>query len=123
MIETIENLPDNVVGLIAKGQVTRKDYEQVLIPKVEAALKRHAKIRLYYELGSQFSGIDPGAAWEDFKVGFEHLTRWERMAVVTDVEWIRHMINAFRFVMPGDLRVFATAQAADARAWILSTQA
>jgi hypothetical protein len=45
------------------------------------------------------------------------------MAVVTDVDWIRHMINAFRFVMPGQLRVFATAQAAEARAWILSAKA
>jgi uncharacterized protein YlzI (FlbEa/FlbD family) len=58
MIENIESFPDNVVALVAKGQVTKKDYEQVLIPKVEAALKRHDKIRLYYELGSQFSGVD-----------------------------------------------------------------
>jgi len=123
MIENIETFPDNVVALIAKGQVTKKDYEQVVIPKVEAALKRHPKIRLYYELGSQFSGIDPGAAWEDTKVGIEHLTRWERAAVVTDVEWIRHMINAFRFLMPGHFRVFGTAQTSEARAWILSTEA
>jgi hypothetical protein len=37
----------------------------------------------------QFSGIDAGAVWEDFRVGMEHLSRWERMAVVTDVEWLR----------------------------------
>jgi SpoIIAA-like len=122
MIESIDTFPDNVVALIAKGRVTRKDYEQVVIPKVEAALKQHGKVRLYYELGSQFSGIDPGAAWEDLKVGVEHLTRWERMAVVTDVDWIRHMLNAFRFVMPGQLRVFATAQTSEARAWIVSTE-
>ena len=123
MIECIEAFPDNVVALIAKGQVTKKDYEQVLIPKVEAALKRHDKIRLYYELSSQFSGIDPGAAWDDLKVGVEHLTRWERMAVVTDVDWIKHLINAFRFLLPGQLRVFATAQKSEARTWILSTDA
>ena len=123
MIEIIAGFPENVVALIAKGQVTKKDYEQVLIPKVESALKRYNKIRLYYELGSEFSGIDPGAAWEDLKIGIEHLTRWERMAVVTDVEWIRHMLNAFRFLMPGQLRVFATAQTSEARAWIISTEA
>jgi SpoIIAA-like len=123
MIEIIESFPDNVVGLIAKGKVTKQDYEQVLIPKVESALKHHPKVRLYYELGSQFSGIEPGAAWEDLKVGVEHLTRWERMAVVTDVDWIRHMINAFRFVMPGQLRVFSTAQASGARDWILGAAA
>lgn len=122
MIENIEGFPDNVVALIAKGQVTKKDYEQLVIPKVETALKRHDKIRLYYELGSQFSGIDPGAVWEDLKVGVEHLTRWERMAVVTDVDWIRHMVNAFRFLMPGQMRVFATAQTSEARAWIVGAQ-
>ncbi len=123
MIENIESFPDNVVALVAKGQVTKKDYEQVLIPKVEAALKRHDKIRLYYELGSQFSGVDSGAAWEDLKVGVEHLSRWERMAVVTDVDWIQYLMNAFRVFMPGRLRVFATAQTSEARAWILSAEA
>jgi SpoIIAA-like len=120
MIEIIKTFPGNVVGLVAKGHVTKEDYEKVLIPGVEAALKRHSKIRLYYELGSEFSGIDPGAAWEDLKVGVEHITRWERMAVVTDVDWIRHMINAFRFLMPGKMQVFPTANAAAARAWIVS---
>jgi SpoIIAA-like len=123
MIEIIEGFPDNVIALAGRGQVTKKDYEQVLIPAVEAALKRHRKLRLYYELGSQFSGIDAAAAWEDLKVGVEHLTRWDRMAVVTDVEWIRHILNAFRFFMPGQLRVFATAQAAEARIWVLGTEA
>jgi uncharacterized protein YlzI (FlbEa/FlbD family) len=123
MIENIETFPDNVIALLAKGQVTKKDYQEVVIPRVESALKKHAKIRLYYEMGSQFTGIDPGAMWEDLKVGVEHLTRWERMALVTDVDWIRHMVNAFRFIMPGQLRVFATAQAAEARAWTLSTEA
>jgi hypothetical protein len=121
MIENIEGFPDNVVALAAKGQVTKKDYQQVVIPLVESALKRHSKIRLYYEIGSQFSGFDPGAMWEDLKVGVEHLTRWERMALVTDVDWIRHVVNAFRFIMPGQLRVFATAQTAEARAWLLGT--
>ncbi len=120
MIEIIEDLPGNVVGFVAKGEVTKKDYEQVLVPKVEAALKQHPKIRLYYELGSQFSGIDPGAMWEDFKVGVEHLTRWERIAIVTDVDWMKHMINAFRFLMPGQLKVFPTSASFAARAWIAS---
>lgn len=37
-----------------------------------------------------FSGIDAGAAWEDTKIGVEHLTRWERIAVVTDFDWMKH---------------------------------
>ena len=85
MIEIIEGFPGNVVGLAAKGEVTRKDYLEVVIPAIDKALKRNAKLRLYYDLGSQFTGIDFGAEWEDFKLGIEHLSRWERVAVVTDV--------------------------------------
>ena len=118
MIESVEELPDTVVGMVAKGRVTRKDYLEVLIPAIEKSLKRNSKLRLYYELGSQFTGIELGAEWEDLKIGIEHLTRWERMAVVTDVAWIRHAVGTFRFVMPGELRVFATAQASEAREWI-----
>jgi hypothetical protein len=108
------------VGIVAKERVTERDYLEVVIPAIEKSLKRNAKLRLYYELGSQFSGIDFGAEWEDLKVGIEHLSRWERMAVVTDVAWISHAVGAFRFLMPGELRVFTTAQASEAREWIVT---
>jgi hypothetical protein len=118
MIELLEGFPANVIAVSATGQVTAKDYESTLTPAVEALLSRQDKIRIYYELGSRFSGIDPGAMWQDLKLGVGHLSRWERVAIVTDVEFIGHAVNAFRFLMPGDLRVFATADAAAARAWI-----
>jgi hypothetical protein len=61
---------------------------------------------LHYETAADFSGFDPGAMWEDFKVGMEHLTRWERVAVVTDVEWIK---QTMRFsAMPGAMKSFPT---------------
>jgi SpoIIAA-like len=118
MIETVAGLPDNVIAFSAKGRVTKQDYDEVLTPAIEAALKTHAKLRCYYELGTQFSGMEAGAAWEDFKLGIGHLTRWEKVAVVTDVDWIRHTVNAFRFLMPGEMRVFPTGRAAEAKAWV-----
>jgi len=120
MIEIIEGLPNHVVGILAKGEVTRKDYLEVVIPAIKKSLKQNAKLRLYYELGSQFTGIDFGAEWEDFKLGIEHLSRWERMAVVTDVAWIRNLVGAFRFLMPGKMRIFTTAQTSEARKWIVA---
>lgn len=118
MIEALSGFPDNVVALACRGHVTRKDYKDVLIPTVEAALHQHGKLRLYYQIGEDFSGIDFGAAWEDFVVGMEHLTRWERIAVVTDVAWIGHSISAFGFLMPAEVKVFPVAEAEAAKAWI-----
>ena len=97
MIEQLKDFPDNVVAFVCRGHVTKHDYDTVLVPAVMQALRNHEKLRLYYETAADFFGIDPGAVWEDIKVGMEHLTRWERMAVVTDVEWIKNTIKAFGF--------------------------
>lgn len=118
MIEILEGFPQSVVAAACHGHVTRKDYEDILIPRINAALQQAGKIRLYYQLGADFSGLEAGAAWEDFKIGLEHLSRWERIAVITDVSWIRLAVGAFRFLMPGRIRLFDTDQAPDAHRWI-----
>ena len=58
--------------------------------------------------------------WEDLKVGMEHLLRWERAAIVTDVDWIRHTMRIFSFIIPGEVRVFPLAEVAQARDWIVA---
>jgi len=120
MIELLEGFPDNVVALTCKGQVSQTDYVKVLEPAVERALKQHDKVRLYYEIGADFDGIDPAAVWEDFKVGMEHLLRWERVAVVTDVEWIGNTMKVFAFLLPVEIRLFPLSQAGAARDWLVA---
>ena len=120
MIEALPNFPDHILAFACRGHVTRQDYETVLVPKVEQALKQHDKLRLYYQIGSDFAGIDPGAVWEDFKVGVGHLTRWERIAVVTDVDWIRQTMSVFSFLIPGEMRIFPGADSAKARDWVVA---
>jgi hypothetical protein len=46
MIEIIEGLSNNVVGIAVKGRVTKKDCYDVLMPAMKKSLKRHDKIRL-----------------------------------------------------------------------------
>ncbi len=57
---------------------------------------------------------------EDFKIGMQHLTRWERVAVVTDVQWIANAISLFSFLLPGAMKVFSTKDADQAHSWIVS---
>jgi SpoIIAA-like len=118
MIEAFSDFPPNVLAFACKGHVTKGDYETVLVPAVEKALREHERVRIYYEIGSDFGGIDPSAVWEDMKIGLGHFQRWDRIAVVTDVDWIRHTMGLFRFLLPGKMQIFATSEAAKARAWI-----
>ena len=118
MIEMLPGLPGNVVGIEGVGAVSSDDYKDVLIPAVEAALEKHDKVRLLYVLGERFDRISAGAAWEDTKLGLEHLRGWELMAVVTDVEWIGHALNAVGWMIPAKIRVFPTSERAAAEAWV-----
>ncbi|ANO52695.1 SpoIIAA family protein [Woeseia oceani] len=118
MLTRIVELPDNVVGFQASGTVTARDYQTVLVPELEATLQRHNKVRLLYCLGSDFDGFSGAAAWEDAKVGLKHLARFERVAVVTNVDWIRNSVKAFGFALPGEVRIFANAGLQDAKAWV-----
>lgn len=120
MIEELTGFPENVVAVACKGRVTRQDYETTLIPLVEKALEGHEKVRLYYEIGAGFEGIEPGAMWEDFKVGMEHLLRWERVAVVTDIDWIGNTIRFFGIMIPGAVKIFPTADMSQARDWVVA---
>ena len=95
MIELIRELPENVLAAKAVGKVTAEDYETVLIPEVETRLKDHNKLSLLYVLGDEFAGFEAGAMWEDTKVGLMHLTAWERIAVVSDSQWVRGAVKAF----------------------------
>ncbi|WP_018599830.1 STAS/SEC14 domain-containing protein [Mycobacterium sp. 155] len=122
MIEALTGFPDNVAAFVWHGHITQADYEAVLIPDVEQRLTRHDKVRIFYEIAPDFAGVDPDAAWEDTKIGLAHWFRWERLAVVTDVEWIKHTMKIFGFLMPGELRAFPLAQTTLARNWITSDE-
>ena len=91
----------------------------MLIPAVEGAFARNKKLKFYYEIGPGFTGMDLGAIFEDMRVGFGHLGQWARIAVVTDIDWIKHSVDLFKLLLPAQTRAFGLAQAADAKAWIV----
>lgn len=118
MIELLKGFPSNVVALSASGEVTKTDYEKVVVPAVERALDQHEAVRLYYQIAADFSGFDLGAMWADTKVGMGHFLKWERIAVVTDIEWIKLSVMAFGFLMPAQVSVYTSPEAKAARKWI-----
>ena len=118
MIEKIPDLPDNVLGFTAKGKVTMNDYESSIIPAVEELFSRQKKVRFLYHLGEDVTGFEAAAMWDDTKLGLKHLSGWERMAIVSDIEWVRAAIKIFGLVIPGQVRVFHNNELAEATRWI-----
>ena len=116
MIERLTGLPDGVIGFEAVGEVHAEDYRDVLIPDLEVAVVSGA-IRCVYVMGDRFEGYSTGAAWQDTKLGLEHHGKWQRAALVTDVEWVTHLSAVFGWMVPGQFEVFPLAERDAAIAW------
>jgi hypothetical protein len=120
MIEKLQDFPDNVAAYVCHGHLTKADYAGV-IPHIQDELARRKKLRAYTELAPDFAGIDPGASWDQLKFGFGHLF-FERCAFVSDVTWMNRAVQVFALFMPGQWRVFPTAEASKAREWIVENR-
>ncbi|TAK89923.1 MAG: STAS/SEC14 domain-containing protein [Burkholderiaceae bacterium] len=118
MMTPIRDLPENVLGVHASGTVTADDYTAVLIPSVEATLKQQDHIRLLYELGNDFSGFSPGAMWMDTRMGLAHWSAWEKVAVVSDIGWIRNTMKMMRPLLPGEIKLFHNDELPAAKQWL-----
>ncbi|MBX3334092.1 MAG: STAS/SEC14 domain-containing protein [Nitrospira sp.] len=119
MIEVLNGFPPTVMGFACKSHVTKEDYEQVLTPTVRQALADYKKVRLYFRIDPDFAGVEPSALWDDVKLGMEYLFRWDRIAVVTDVEWIRQTFKAFSYMMLCEAQVFRLDDVSIAKAWVM----
>jgi hypothetical protein len=118
MLERINDLPDGLLGLRARGQVTRDDYERVVLPELEAARRDGRHLRLLYHFGPEFTGFAPGGAWEDFRVGLRYLRLFDRCAVVTNTAWVRTAARAAAALLSCPTRVFDDAAYAQAVEWL-----
>ena len=118
MIEQIKNLPENVVGFNAKAQITGEDYEKILIPLIEKKLRKFKKINLLYHLGDEFERFEPRAIWDDAKTGLLHLFSWDKIAIVSDVSWIRGTSKVFAFLIPCHVKMFDNKDLDAAVKWV-----
>lgn len=121
MIEQIQDMPAGTIGFDFTGEITRRDYDEVLIPALEAAFADD-EVRCLCVLGSDFKGYEAGAVMEDVKTGAKfgvgHRAAWKRTALVTDVDWIRHATALLGWLAPGELKLFPVDQLAQAKTWV-----
>lgn len=115
MIKELTDLPPGVVGFEAAGTLSAEDYRDVVLPALRRAYSSD-EFRFVIVI-PDFHGMTGGALWQDLKVGVEHLHAWKRIAVVTDIDWVRHVTALFGWLTPGDVEFFPLAQRDEAIAW------
>jgi hypothetical protein len=121
MVEVIPDMPPGTLGFRVSGRLTRADYVDVLVPPLREAIESGERLRVLYAIGPELH-MEPAALWEDLKVelelGIRHRHAWERIAVVTDLDWLRRAFELFSWLVPGEIRLFGETELAQAKAWL-----
>ena len=115
MIKQLNGLPAGVVGFEVADTINAEDYRDVILPALERAAAG-GEVRFVIVI-PEFHGMSGGALWQDLKVGVEHFRAWKRIALVTDIDWMKHMTTLFGWMTPGEVRTFPLAQRDEAFAW------
>jgi hypothetical protein len=118
MIHHLQNLPLNIVGFKATGEITEKDFTETVIPKVEALIDKIDKLNYLLVLETSVKNFTLGAWMKDAMMGVKNLTKWNRAAIVSDVEAIRNFTNFFSYLMPGEFKGFEHKDLQQAIDWV-----
>ena len=116
MIKELSDMPSGVIGFEASGKMRAEDYRDVVLPALERAAAA-GEVRFVIVI-PDFDGMSGGALWQDLKVGVEHFWAWKRIALVTDIDWMKHMTSLFGWMTPGEVKIFSLAQQGEAIEWV-----
>jgi hypothetical protein len=118
MLRRIDGMPPDTIGFEAGGEVEDDDWEDVAEPVLREALARGSKLRVLYLLGPGVREVEGDAVGAGAKFQARHASSFERVAVVSDEDWLRPALATLSFLLPGKAKGFRVAELADAKAWL-----
>lgn len=115
MVSTFE-LAENVVGIIIDT-----DLDEELIERVQAKIlnkiEGHEEISIFFEIkcGNKF-GFK--AFLEQMAFNLNHTRSFRKIAVVSDLDWLRNSLFVKDLIMSTDIKSFPSEERLTALAWI-----
>ena len=117
MIHQIDTT-DNVAAFRALAEVTKEDFQSVVVPAVEKMVKQINEINFLLVLDTDIENFTAGAWLEDAMLGLKNLGKWNRAAIVTDSENIITFTNGFSYLIPGEFKGFKKLEFNKALNWV-----
>ncbi|MFQ5526993.1 MAG: STAS/SEC14 domain-containing protein [Thermoanaerobaculia bacterium] len=116
-IQIHEQSGRNVLEVRAKGQLTHRDYEQ-LVPRTKRMIQDHGKIRVLFEM-SNFHGWSFEPMSHSISFDLSHFDDIDRVALVVDGKSWENAMTAFCHPFTGaEVRYFDRGQLLEARQWL-----
>ena len=118
---TLLNLgADNVLAYRVEDELTAADVDRV-VAALDEKLQEHESLRVYAEV-HQLSGVTPQAVWRQIETSLTRLSvvsRIERAALVTYLDWLRRVATAPNPFLRGmETRAFSLSEQHLAQSWV-----
>ena len=123
MLRQINDMPAGTIGYEAVGEVEDDDWEDAVEPVLRAEIADGKKVRLLYLIGPQAREVEGEAMAADSGFRARYATSFERVAVVSDEDWMRPAMRALSFLLPGKAKAFRVAELEAAKAWVAESDA
>lgn len=118
MITVLPESESNVLVLKSIGKLSDSDYKDRMIPKFEAILREHKKVRCLFEMDGKFEGIELSALWDDLHFGMGHPHDFEKVGVVGGPKWIEWAMKIESRLIDCEMRTFKERDREEALVWI-----
>ena len=118
MLRRITDMPPGTLGFEAVGEVEDDDWEEAVEPVLRDEIAGGQKVRLLYLLGPEAREVEGDAMKADTGFRARHATSFERVAVVSDEDWVRPAVRALSMLLPGQARAFPVHELDAAKAWL-----
>jgi hypothetical protein len=118
MLRAMSEMPPGTIGFEARGEVEDDDWEHIVEPVLRREIADGHKVKLLYVLGAQAREVEGDAMSADIEFRARHASSFERVAVVSDEDWMRPALRALSFLMPGKARGFRVKELDQAKAWL-----
>ncbi|WP_374164943.1 STAS/SEC14 domain-containing protein [Arcticibacter sp. MXS-1] len=118
MVELIEGFPRYVAAYKASGKVEKEEYERVVMHRVDEVAREFGSINFLVRLETNMENYSLPAFIDYLKVSFEHFSKWNRMAIVTDETWMQKAYEVLSGPVPGEIRSFSLSEYEAAKKWV-----
>jgi hypothetical protein len=118
MLQRISEMPPGTIGFEAVGEVEDDDWEHAVEPVLRQEIADGRKVRLLYLLGREARDVESDAMAADSEFRARHATSFDRVAVVSDEDWMRPALRALSVLLPGKAKGFAVHDLPAAKAWL-----
>ena len=118
MLRRMRDMPPDTIGFEAIGKVEDDDWEESVEPVLRQEIAAGRKVRLLYLLGVEASDIEGDAMTADTGLRARLATSFDRVAVVSDEDWLRPAVRALSFMLPGSAKAFRVRELQAAKAWL-----